>query len=63
MKFKIGFSAEKEDNKVVILENNQSDCIDNALEKNEDIRKSVVEVFFPDKGTSYPYYNDMFNLK
>ena len=57
MGFKIGFSAEserKEQSRCYTIEQKASGPV---------AKKSVVEVFFPDKHFSCSYYNDMFDLK
>lgn len=54
MAFKIGFTAEHEENKA------------EEIQKSEPIhtkpRKSVVRVYFPERNTSFSYYNDRFDL-
>ena len=56
MSFKIGFTAETE---------HEERNIENTPVQKETpvIKKSVVEVFFPDRHLTCSYYNDMFNLK
>ncbi|MDO4380407.1 MAG: hypothetical protein Q4D20_05995 [Clostridia bacterium] len=54
MKFKIGFSAESEAEK----EENKIIC-----ETAPEPKRSVVEVYFPDRDRAYAYYNDRFDLK
>lgn len=56
MAFKIGFTAETEP---------EERKIENVpLQKQTPIiKKSVVEVYFPDRDLTCSYYNDMFNLK
>ena len=57
MSFKIGFTAETENEEKRIIENT-------PVQKDAPIvKKSVVEVFFPDRHLTCSYYNDMFNLK
>ena len=58
MSFKIGFTAETEKKEQCISENAQGNkkITNNA-------RKSVVDVFFPDRHLTCSYYNDMFDLK
>jgi len=57
MSFKIGFTAEAENDNKRIIENT-------PVQKEAPIfKKSVVEVFFPDRQKAYSYYNDMFDLK
>ena len=57
MSFKIGFTAETENEDKRIIENT-------PVQKDAPIvKKSVVEVFFPDRHLTCSYYNDMFNLK
>ncbi len=56
MAFKIGFAAEtpaEETNEVMPA----------ARKAQAEPRKSVVQVFFPERGREYAYYNDMFDLK
>ena len=57
MSFKIGFTAETENEEKRNIENTpvQKDTLI--------VKKSVVEVFFPDRHLTCSYYNDMFNLK
>ena len=57
MAFKIGFTAEIESNEKRNIENIPAQKIAPI------IKKSVVDVFFPDKHLTYSYYNDMFDLK
>ena len=56
MAFKIGFTAETE---------HEERNIENVPVQKESpvIKKSVVEVYFPDRDLTCSYYNDMFNLK
>ena len=56
MAFKIGFSAETE---------HEEKNIENVpvQKKAPIIKKSVVELYFPDRDLTCSYYNDMFNLK
>ena len=56
MAFKIGFAAEtpaEETNEVMSA----------ARKAQAEPRKSVVQVYFPERGREYAYYNDMFDLK
>ena len=57
MSFKIGFTAETESEEKRIIENTP------VQKETPVIKKSVVEVFFPDRHLTCSYYNDMFNLK
>lgn len=57
MAFKIGFTAEIESNEKRNIENIPAQKIAPI------IKKSVVDVFFPDKHLTCSYYNDMFDLK
>ena len=57
MAFKIGFSAETESNEKRNIENIPAQ---NGMPI---IKKSVVDVFFPDRHLTWSYYNDMFKLK
>ena len=57
MSFKIGFTAETESENKRIIENTP------VQKEMPIIKKSVVEVFFPDRHLTCSYYNDMFNLK
>lgn len=57
MSFKIGFTAETEKENKRIIENTP------VQKETPIIKKSVVEVFFPDRQRAYSYYNDMFDLK
>ena len=56
MSFKIGFSAEPE---------RKQNYLDITAPKEHKIKakKSVVDVFFPDRHLTCSYYNDMFDLK
>ena len=63
MSFKIGFTAENENNENYILDKGHEEMIQNALDKAKNIKKSVVDVFFPDRHLTCSYYNDMFDLK
>ena len=56
MAFKIGFTAETE---------HEERKIENVPVQKETpvVKKSVVEVYFPDRNLTCSYYNDMFNLK
>ncbi len=56
MSFKIGFTAQKED-----IARTENQTINN--EALTPAKKSVVEVYFPDRGFACSYYNDMFDLK
>ena len=56
MKGKIGFI--KTEYEVTGIENNM-----NAVNTEVVARKSVVQVYFPDRDRSYAYYNDQFDLK
>ena len=57
MAFKIGFAAETEQEDKRIFENI-------PIQKGPTIiKKSVVDVYFPDRDLTCSYYNDMFNLK
>ena len=56
MKGKIGFI--KTDYDVTEMENNA-----NTVKSENFARKSVVQVYFPDRDRSYAYYNDQFDLK
>ena len=57
MSFKIGFTAETENESKRIIENI-------PVQKDAPIaKKSVVDVFFPDRHLTCSYYNDTFNLK
>ncbi|MBQ4119088.1 MAG: hypothetical protein IJD45_01705 [Clostridia bacterium] len=58
MSFKIGFTAETEKKEQCISENAQCN-----KEITNNARKSVVDVFFPDRHLTCSYYNDMFDLK
>ncbi len=57
MAFKIGFTAE--------TENKEKRNIENTPVQKEApvIKKSVLEVYFPDRDLTCSYYNDMFDLK
>ena len=57
MSFKIGFTAETESENKRIIENTP------VQKEPTIIKKSVVEVFFPDRHLTCSYYNDMFDLK
>lgn len=57
MSFKIGFTAETEH------ENRNIPETIPAQKETPVIKKSVVDVFFPDRHVTYSYYNDQFNLK
>ena len=63
MSFKIGFTAENENSEQYILDKGHEEMIQNALDKAKNIKKSVVDVFFPDRHLTCSYYNDMFDLK
>ena len=56
MKGKIGFI--KTDYDVTEMENNT-----NTVKLENFARKSVVQIYFPDRDRSYAYYNDQFDLK
>ena len=56
MSFKIGFATETEKNKQYVIDKPQNNEVTNA-------KKSVVDVFFPDRHLTCSYYNDMFDLK
>lgn len=56
MKGKIGFI--KTDYDVTEIENNT-----NTVKSENFARKSIVQVYFPDRDRSYAYYNDQFDLK
>ena len=58
MSFKIGFTAETEKKEPQISDNTQCN-----KEITQTARKSVVDVFFPDRHLTCSYYNDMFDLK
>lgn len=58
MGFKIGFTADTENTKQHITPNTTEQKL---IQNNA--RKSVVDVFFPDRHLTCSYYNDMFNLK
>ncbi len=55
MAFKIGFAAEQPQAK------NESTYI--APQRTTAPRKSVVQIHFPDRGTTLAYYNDLFDLR
>lgn len=55
MSFKIGFTAEPE--------RKQETYKTTTVQKNTTAKKSVVDVFFPDRHISCSYYNDSFDLK
>ena len=57
MGFKIGFTAETESNEKRNIENIPAQKIAPI------IKKSVVDIFFPDRHLTCSYYNDMFDLK
>ena len=57
MAFRIGFTAETESNEKRNIENIPAQKIAHI------IKKSVVDVFFPDRHLTCSYYNDMFDLK
>ena len=57
MSFKIGFTTETENTEKVNIENVP---IQNKIPV---AKKSVVDVFFPDRHLTCSYYNDMFDLK
>ena len=57
MSFKIGFTAETENENKRTIENTP------VQKETPIVKKSVVEVFFPDRHLTCSYYNDMFNLK
>lgn len=63
MSFKIGFTAENDNNEQYILDKGHEEMIQNALDKAKNIKKSVVDVFFPDRHLTCSYYNDIFDLK
>jgi len=56
MAFKIGFTAEKEDKK-----EKDATCITPIGTQKP--RKSLVQVYFKEKNTTLPYYNDRFDLR
>ena len=56
MSFKIGFTAEKEEPKKIIENTPSQKTVPIA-------KKSVVDVFFPDRHMTCSYYNDLFDLK
>lgn len=58
MSFKIGFTADTEKKEHHITPN----TMEQKLIRNN-ARKSVVDVFFPDRHLTCSYYNDMFDLK
>lgn len=58
MSFKIGFTAEIEKKNQQISEKAQCN-----KEVTNNAKKSVVDVFFPDRHLTCSYYNDMFDLK
>lgn len=63
MSFKIGFTAENENNEQYILDKGHEEMIQSTLDKARNIKKSVVDIFFPDRHLTCSYYNDMFDLK
>lgn len=56
MKFKIGFTAEKEPEKKAVE-------IEAKAPEEAPARKSLVKVFFPQRGFACTYYNDLFDLR
>lgn len=57
MRFKIGFTAETESNEKRNVENIPAQKVSPI------IKKSVVDVYFPDRHLTCSYYNDKFDLK
>ncbi len=57
MGFKIGFTVEKEYEMKKVMENTP------VQKKVQVVKKSVVDVFFPDRHLTCSYYNDLFDLK
>ena len=57
MSFKIGFTAETE------RKGEEARDVVVPQKPNKIIKKSVVDVFFPDRHITCSYYNDSFNLK
>lgn len=57
MSFKIGFTAEKEHEIKKIIENTPME------KKAQPVKKSVVNIYFPNRHLTCSYYNDRFNLK
>lgn len=57
MAFKIGFTADTEHEEKKNAESTP------AQKETPIIKKSVVDIFFPDRHLTCSYYNDMFNLK
>lgn len=57
MSFKIGFTAETE------RKGEEARAVVVPKKLNKIIKKSVVDVFFPDRHLTCSYYNDSFNLK
>lgn len=57
MSFKTGFTAKTENEEKKIVES------DKTPNNTPAVKKSVVEVFFPDRHLTCSYYNDMINLK
>lgn len=60
MSFKIGFTAENENNEKNTLLKEENDKVPR---KSTIVKKSVVDVFFRDRGLTCSYYNDAFDLK
>lgn len=59
MKFKIGFSAETNNqNEETVISNDDNRHLSTVAP-----RRSVVEIFFPDRNITCSYYNDLFDLK
>ena len=56
MKFKIGFTAEQ-------TKNNNTMTANCERKIQTEIRRSVVQVYFPQRHMELAYYNDMFDLK
>ena len=56
MKFKIGFTAEQ-------TKNNNTMTANCERKTQTEIRRSVVQVYFPQRHMELAYYNDMFDLK
>lgn len=56
MKFKIGFTAEKEPEK-------KAAEIETKAPEEAPARKSLVKIFFPQRGFACTYYNDLFDLR
>ena len=57
MSFKIGFSAESDKKEQAYRDATERQVSDFS------VKKSVVEVFFPDRHLTCSYYNDLFDLK